>query len=358
MLQNTAILAREVELATDVRRQADLTAYLLEVLPALAEQPGGDLVLRRRAADQLALTCESALAAGVLGEDPHAAADRFGRLLELVRRVNPTSEHLYTSQIKLAIFTRDRLREPQVAARRLERLLLNLDLPTEGVALVRLTMGECYLAAGDTSRARTVLDNLGRDPRFRREGGHAHYHLARLDLAQGHFATARDRFAVVALDNPAAPYANDSLEMGLAVAEEMDNPSGGPEILALYGRSVYADMVGDPAGRRRALEEFVAAAAARLDMNEPQHLLERVRFELAMVYEEEGRTDEALDLLARIVADHPDGRQAPRALEASGRIRAAAGDAAQARNAWERLLAQYPDYLFIDDVRDALRTLP
>jgi hypothetical protein len=30
----------------------------------------------------------------------------------------------------------------------------------------------------------------------------------------------------------------------------------------------------------------------------------------------------------------------------------------EARLAWERLLAQYPEYLFIDDVRDELRALP
>ena len=114
------------------------------------------------------------------------------------------------------------------------------------MALVRLTLGECYLAAGDTARGRVVLDNLGRDPEFRQAAGHAHYHLARLDLAQGHFGMARDRFAVVALDNPGAPYANDALDLGLAIAEEMENPSGGPSILALYAASVYFDLTAQP----------------------------------------------------------------------------------------------------------------
>jgi len=358
VLQNSGILAREMDLLGDPVRLEHVTNYLLDVLPRLATLPGGDLVLRRRAADQLALVCESALAAGVLGADPNAAADRFGEMLDLVRQVNPTSEHLYTSQIKLAIFTRDQLGEPGVAARRLERLLLNLDLPTAGVALVRLTLGECFMAAGDTSRARTVLENLGRDPRFRREGGHAHYHLARLDLAQGHFGTARDRFAVVALDNPGAPYANESLRLGLAVAEEMDNPSGGPEILVLYAPAVYADLTRDRDGMRDALTAFVEQTAARVDMAEPQHLLERGRFELARIHADEGQMELALALLDRVVADHPDGRVAPQALEYRGTLLMAAGRAEDAGRAWERLLAQYPNYLFIDDVRDALRALP
>jgi len=358
VLQNSVLLVRELELIGDGPQLQPAVDYLLAVLETLSGPANPDLVLRRRASDQLAQVCELALDMGALGDDPHRAADRFGELLGLVRQVNPSSEYLYSSQIRLAAYTRDVLHEPQVAARRLERLLLDLDLPTTGVALVRLTLGECYLAAGDTARGRVVLDNLGRDPRFRQAGGHAHYHLARLDLAQGQFGTARDRFAVVALDNPGAPYANDALDLGLAIAEEMDNPSGGPTILAAYAESVYFDLTAQPDQRLEALERFVAQVPSQLDLEEPQHLLERGRFELALLYRENGRTDEALALLDQVVLEHPDGRYPARALEARGRILQDVGRDMEARLAWERLLAQYPGYLFIDDVRDELRTLP
>jgi tetratricopeptide (TPR) repeat protein len=306
----------------------------------------------------LAQVCQIALETGALGTDPHLAADRFGDLLALVRQVNPNSEYLYSSQIKLAAYTRDVLHEPDVAARRLENLLLNLNLPTSGVALVRLTLGECYLAAGDTARGRIVLESLGRDPEFRQAAGHAHYHLARLDLAQGHFATSRDRFAVVAMDNPGAPYANESLDMGLAIAEEMDNPSGGPPILTLYSPSVYFDLTAQPDFHLNALEEFVARTVLVVDLEEPQHLLERGRFELAIIYFEAGRIDEGLERLDQVVNGHPDGRYPARALELRGRILQDAGRSEEARHTWERLLAQYPGYLFLDDVRDELRALP
>lgn len=358
LLQNTILLVRELELMEGTDQIQPAVDYLLAVLEKLAGPVNQDLVLRQRAADQLAQVCEIALGAGVLGPDPRQAADRFGELLALVRDVHPTSEYLYSSQIRLAAYTRDILLEPEVAARRLERLLLNLNLPTQGVALVRLTLGECYLAAGDTSRGRIVLDSLGRDPQFRQAAGHAHYHLARLDLAQGHFGTARDRFAVVAMDNPGAPYANDSLDLGLAIAEEMDNPSGGPTILALYSQSVYFDLTAKPSQRTSALEKFLAEATLLLDLEEPQHLLERVRFELANLYRDTGRTSEALAQLDQVIADHPDGRYPARALEMRGSILQAAGRSEEARRALERLLAQYPEYLFIDDVRDELRALP
>jgi len=358
LLQNTVLLVRELELLEESAQLQPSVDYLLAVLERLAGPENPDLVLRRRAADQLAQVCEIGLETGALGTDPHLAADRFGELLALVRKVNPTSEHLYSSQIKLAAYTRDVLHEPDVAARRLERLLLNLNLPTNGVALVRLTLGECYLAAGDTARGRIVLESLGRDPEFRQAAGHAHYHLARLDLAQGHFATSRDRFAVVAMDNPGAPYANDSLDLGLAIAEEMDNPSGGPPILTLYSPSVYFDLTAQPDFRLNALEEFVARTVLVVDLEEPQHLLERGRFELAIIYFEAGRIDEGLERLDQVVNGHPDGRYPARALELRGRILQDAGRSEEARHTWERLLAQYPGYLFLDDVRDELRALP
>jgi len=203
LLQNTTLLVRELGLLGDSAQLQPSVDYLLVVLEQLSGPVNKDFVLRRRSADLLAEVCEFALGAGVLGSDPRRAVDRFGELLGLVRDFHPTSEYLYSSQIKLANYTRDVLNEPEVAARRLERLLANLDLPTHGVALVRLTLGECYLAAGDTARGRIVLDNLGRDPEFHQAAGHAHFHLARLDLAQGHFANPLCRECLFRPDLPA-----------------------------------------------------------------------------------------------------------------------------------------------------------
>jgi len=358
LLQNCLTLTRELKLLTDEAQVQASVDYLLAVLGRLAGPEIRDVVLRRRAADYLAEACETALEMDRLAEDPESSVAKFSRLLDVVEKTNPASEHLYSSRIKLAIYERDKLHDAAGAARRLENMLLNLDMPTAGLALVRLSLGESYLAAGDTLRGRVVLTSLGRDPRFRQAGGHAHYHLARLDLAEGHFATARDRFAVIALDNPGASYANDALNLGLIIAEEMENPTGGPDILALYSPSVYYDLIVQPEAQVRALENFVAEAGRRLDMSAPQHLYEKVLFELALVYAEHERIQESLALLQRVVLEHPDGRYPGRALQLRGELLQAGGRGTAARSAWEQLLAQYPNYLFGDDVRDHLKTLP
>jgi tetratricopeptide (TPR) repeat protein len=374
LLQNAVVLMREraqdvVDAPTSAAARSSIGSpssieaqatidYLLGTLDVLGSAASGAPSLRVRAADLLAETCELALGRGLLGPDPRAAAVRFDELLARVRAVNPGSEFLYSSRIRLATYRRDVLGEAREAARGLERLATDMNLPTEGLAMVRLTLGECYLAAGDTARGRQVLTALGRDPEFRQAGGHAHYHLARLDLAEGHYATARDRFAVIALDNPAAPYANDALDLGLALAEELENPGGGPTILQWYAQGVYAELTSQPAARLAALERFVQEATARLDTSEPQHLLERGRFELAKALVAAGRRDEAATQLEAIVAQHPRGRFPGAALQMLGRLRLEDGRTDLAREAWERLLAQYPGFLFSDDVRDELRRLP
>ena len=362
VLQNSTTLSRELpllEVTPDHPDELQATVdYLLDVLGWLASDQCHDPGIRKKAADSLAAVCGAALERNVLGDDPQESADRFAELLQQVRRVNPQSKFLYSSQIRLAAYTKDVLHQPSVAARRLEKMLLDLDMPLPGVALVRLSLGECYLAAGDTTRGRIVLTRLGRDPDFRQAGGHAHYHLARLDLAQGNLVTARDRFAVVAMDNPAAPYANDALELGLAITEEMDNPSGGPELMLRYSQSVYYDLVADQERRITALEQFLTDALILVDMEEPQHLVERARFELANAYAEQGRLDEAILIFKTIVRDHPRGRFPAESLMFESGLQLELGQVDRAKETLQLLLAQYPDYLFIDDARDAVRSLP
>jgi len=358
-LTNAGVLASELPMLEAGPELRAHLAYLLDLLPAFAAQPGLTTRQRQHALDNLAASCMVALQRGLLDQDPHAAVVRFGTLLEAVRDGHPESAQLYAAQIELARFTRDRLRDPAAAASRLEALLLDLDLPLEGVALARLALGESYLAARDTSRARRVLTALGRDPEFRAPAGRAHYLLARLDLAQGHIATARDRFAAVALDNPGAPHANDALSLGLVIAEELQNPTGGADLLLRYARSVWYDMVAEPDSQRVALHRYLERAEVQVDTSTPQPLLERARFELAALERAAGNLGPALEQLDHIVTEQPGGRLAARALALRGEILADDRlDSGAARREYERLLAQYPDYLFAGEVRQRLRDLP
>jgi tetratricopeptide (TPR) repeat protein len=360
VLQLCATLVREAPLTSDSAARGAMTGFLLTILERLGAPGALSPGFRPRALDLLAQSAEDALRAGLLAADPEAAARRFDRVLALVREGSPGSPHLYAAQILLARHTRDALHRPAEAAARLERMLTDLDLPLEGVALARLALGECYLAAGDTARGRVVLTQLARTPHTaqRAAAGSAHWALARLDLAEGHYETARDRLAAVALENPLADYANDALALGLIVAEELENPAGGPEALGRYARSVLFQITAQPDSQGVALERYAATAMAAGDPASDARLLEQARYELARLYRTAGRSAEALAQCAAIVRDHPDGRYPAEALVLEGEIRLDRGDPTGARAAWERLLVQYPEYLFADDVRDRLRSRP
>jgi len=138
----------------------------------------------------------------------------------------------------------------------------------------------------------------------------------------------------------------------------LDNPTGGPDILTLYAQAMQYALVDRPAERLAALETFVREAALRVDLEEPQHLLERGRFELAQEYRTQGDLQAALTQLGILCRDHPDGRYPAQALFLQGRWLHEAGRTTEAQQVWSQLLAQYPDFLFIDDVRDELRNLP
>ena len=107
-----------------------------------------------------------------------------------------------------------------------------------------------------------------------------------------------------------------------------------------------------------ALERYAATAVAASGPALDARLLEQARYELARLHRAAGRPAEALAQCAAIVRDHPDGRYPAEALALEGEIRLDRGDPSAARAAWERLLVQYPEYLFADDVRDRLRSLP
>jgi tetratricopeptide (TPR) repeat protein len=147
--------------------------------------------------------------------------------------------------------------------------------------------------------------------------------------------------------------------MGLIIAEELQNPTGGPDLLLRYARSVWWELVAEPDSQRVALQRYLQRAEVQVDPSTPQPLLERARLELAQLELARGDHEAALAQLSRIVDEQPGGRLAPRALALRGEIMTSRrDDVPAARREYERLLAQYPDYLFAGEIRERLRALP
>ncbi len=356
ILRHVALHVREAPLVKDEKQQEASWRWLLEVLEELTVSEAVPVGQRLRVLDLLATVAESALVAGYLDQDPQRAVQRIDEVLAKVRAKSPGSSRLYSAQVLLARHTRDVLKDPAAAAQRLERLLLNLDLPIKGIALCRLELGLSHMAAGDTARARTVLTRLGRGARFRTAAGHAHYHLARLDLAQGHWDTARERLSAVALENSQADYANDALELAVLVAEEQARPNADSTLLKAYSVCMREELLGDEDSLLQAYENFIHSLEPIALRESP--VAARARLELAELDFRAGRFARGLSLCAAVAVDQPDGPYAAKALFRQGDVLFSTGDTNQARHVWERLLIQYPISLEAEDARQLIRTLP
>ena len=358
VMRLVSALTREAPLIEDDDVRRATVNWLLAVLESLSVSPAVDAGHRPQILDMLAGAAQDALELGLLDREPDKAVARLESVLDRVRAGSPGSSRLYSAQILLARYTRDVQGRPAEAAARLTRLLTDLELPLRGVALCRLELGLSHLADCDTVRARTVLRRLGRSDQFPEASGPAHFHLARLDMAQGHWESARDRLAAVALNDPRADQANDALDLALLLAEELDRPEGGSTLLDVYAPAVAAELCRRDDDRLEALTALLRTAEAMPGVVGESALVDRARLELGALEAGEGRYRRAAELAAAVASDHPGGDSAAAALLIQGRWLAAAGDAVAARLAWERLVLQYPDDLAAEDARTLLRELP
>jgi len=87
-------------------------------------------------------------------------------------------------------------------------------------------------------------------------------------------------------------------------------------------------------------------------------LLDDVLLQKAFIRERVGQHQEALADLEALMTRYPDSRLCAQALRRIGEIyQYDVKDLPAARQAYERLLSEYPDYLFLNEVRRTLRAL-
>lgn len=225
--------------------------------------------------------------------------------------------------------------------------------------IVQVQIARCRMAIGDLKTARTSLERMAksdstpppplgkRRPNEPKQVGltRARYYLAELDLIDGKYEEARGGFTALAEQAPEDRLANDCLDLAMTLDEAAGEP---PVALQGFGAYRRALLVHDEAAEKRELETLVRES--------PESALAPVAlFALGGLIEEERQHAAALQHYQDLLARYPQHRLAPRALEASGDLQLRAfrrPDLAVA--AYERLLLEYPDDLFLDGVRKKL----
>ena len=335
---------------TDQGLKQNYIDWLLTVTERLFHSENLLLSQRKESLNLLSDVTIQAVETGII--DGPVAVERLESIMELLQEHRSVDSHYFDVWLELARFTCNQMRQPERAVQQLENMLSQPGLAGKGISICKVELGRCMIAAGDTVTAREELANIGSHSNDRNAAGLAHFILAKLDLAQGQWKESQDRLAAVAIHNPGSPIANDALDLGLLIAEEIENPAGGVDQLQVYAKAVLANMIFDVDAEIAALREVIAIAEnAGPDIQ--QFLLERAKWELANLLP----NTEALQLCSGLYLDYPDGRYPAAALNYNAELLIEIGDFPGARKKWEQLIVQYPDNLYANDARLKLEQL-
>lgn len=263
-------------------------------------------------------------------------------------RLFPHDHRVTAALLRLGRSYVDLLHEPRSAIALFERIQVDPNASEVEIHAARVELGRAFMAAGDTTRARSLFETMGKDMSFVEGQGRAHYHLGQLDLMGGHFQRAKERFSAVAFESPSAGYTNDALDLALLLAEELMGKSD-REGLSHYGRALYFRITAQEDSMRNELH-----AVAR--SNSPV-LRARALFELAKNDADHGRDAAALRQIDLLVKEAPRSRPLVAALELKGDLLLRTGRPRAAFAAWEKLLNDHYDYVFLDRVRTKMRAL-
>jgi len=345
----SSLLVTELRSADQELKQNHID-WLLTVTEKLFHSESLPLQQRKSALNLLSDVTVQAVKTGMI--DGPVAVDRLESIMGLLQEHRVGDSQYFAVWLELARFTCDQMNQPERAVQQLENMLSHPGIAGKGMLTCKVELGRCLIAAGDTITARLELEYVGSYSNDSNAAGMAHFILAKLDLAQGQWKESQDRLAAVAIHNPGAPIANDALDLGLLIAEEIENPVGGIDQLQVYAKAVLANMTFDTDAEIAALKELIAIAE-NAGPDAQQYLLERAKWELASLLP----ASEALQLCNQLVLNYPDGRYPAAALYYSAELLNKIGDSSGARAEWEQLLLQYPDNLYANDARLKLEQL-
>ena len=211
-----------------------------------------------------------------------------------------------------------------------------------------MRIGDCLVIKADLEGARAAYSRLayGRGPEQVREE-------AAFKLAELLFLERRVEESVTALNELVESYPqgfsiNDALTLTMLIEEASEGPE---EALRTFAEAIFLT-------RQRRYQEALETFGSIEQRFPDSPLLDDVLIRTALIRGRTGRHEEALADLEALMARYPDSRLCAQALRRIGEIyEHDVKDLPAARQAYERLLSEYPDYLFLNEVRRTLRAL-
>lgn len=174
-----------------------------------------------------------------------------------------------------------------------------------------------------------------------------YYTGLRLALA-GQYGAARDTLAHLAEEVPSSPYTNDAIETAWIIQEGEVFHSKSVET---YFRARQAEMVGDTTAAVENLERIVAQPVG-------ETLRPRALFRLGTLLFQRGDLDRAVATLKQFLDEYPDEDMRPDVQRELAKVYEVGYEQYdRALKEFEDVLLNYPDYAFLDEVRQDVRRL-
>lgn len=260
--------------------------------------------------------------------------------------IYPNSEIAFESYFRIGKLYFTRLNNLIRAKGYFEKILSNASMSRFAVESSE-QLGRIYLIEGNLGSAREKLEWIASNGRASEENRNfANYNLARLDFYEGNFETAKSQLSKVIAqlkDN----IANDAIELSLL----LNTASGDSSDLAKFGKAeffcdqrkfkeaaeLYSNIADDP-------NAFILHHICKINQAEA---------ELAM-----DNFDKSIELLIKITDEAEKNIYADKALYLTARIyEFGKNNIPKAIECFESLLAKFPNSLYLDDAREAIKEL-
>lgn len=209
-----------------------------------------------------------------------------------------------------------------------------------------LKMGDCLVAQGELDSAFIWYQELLNSNFGFIKSEELNFKLAEVYFYKQNFDSALIYYDKVIADFPKGVYVNDALEKTILI----NTLGAGSSQLNLYSGALFLSVQRKyPA----ALEEL-----DKLTHDKNSDIADRAIYDKALIYQRQKNWDSALENLNTLISTFPQSFYAPLSLKMSGEIYfSALKDDEKAKEAYQKILDNYPKALFLDEVRQKLKIL-
>lgn len=208
-------------------------------------------------------------------------------------------------------------------------------------------IADVYLGTGEYADAEHYLKSLDGSGIYELQQT-GWYYTGVLLAFRGEFAAARDTLTSLAEGDPASPYANNSIELAWVVTEGL---MFGDESLPTFMSARQSQMVGDTAAVVASLEKIT-------DGSPGDPLRPRALFMLGQTLYGSGDLEGALARYNQFLSEYSSDPLRPEVQRAIAEVYEFGYEQYdKALREYEVVLMLYPDYAFLDEVRDDVRRL-